>query len=72
MGFPINFPQHRKMQPNLLNWENLGNWYPYFPQRIGTVLPSGSNPMAYFTTWEKHGISHHFPATRENAVNSTL
>ena len=30
MGFPINFPQYRKMQQNLSHGENQGNWWSYF------------------------------------------
>ena len=71
MGFPINFPQHRKMKQNLSNWKSLENWYPYFPQSMSTFLPLDSYPMVYFTTWEMHDCSHQFPIAQGTAVKST-
>ena len=71
MGFPINFPQHRKMIQNPSNWKILENWYPYFPQSMSTFLPLDSYPMVYFTIWEMHDCSHQFPIAQGTAVKST-
>ena len=38
MGFPINFPQYRKMQQNPSYGEDLGNWYSYFPHSMGAFF----------------------------------
>ena len=59
------------MQRNPSNWESLGNWYPFFPQYMGTFFSSDSHPMVYFTTWEMHRFYRQFPIARENAVKST-
>ena len=39
MDFPINFPQHGKMQQNPLYGESLGNWYSYFSHGMGVFFP---------------------------------
>ena len=68
MCFHINLPQHRKMQRNPLIWENLGNWYSYFPK----VFSQNQNPMVYFITWETDDFCSQFPITQENAAKTTL
>ena len=68
MGFPISFPQYRKMQQNPSSRENLGNWYSYFSHSIDAVFPLDSHFMVYFITWEVHVFSHQFPITRENTA----
>ena len=45
---------------NATNRENLGNWYPYFPQSMGTFFPSDSHPTVSPIPWKIHGFSHQF------------
>ena len=70
MGFPLNFPQHGKMQLNPWYGENLGNWYSYFSHSMGALFPSDSPPRVYFSIWEMFGFPHKFPTAPENATKS--
>ena len=62
MGLLINFPQHGKMEQNLLYRKKLGNWYSYFSHSMGAFFSLGSHPMVYFIIWEIYVFSHRFPA----------
>ena len=68
MGFPVNFPQYRKMQQNPWYGKRLGNWYSYFSHSMGAFFPSDSHPVVYFSIWEMLGFSHRFPTVWENAT----
>ena len=67
-GFPINFPQYRKMQQNPWHGESLGNWYSYVSHSIVDFSPYDSHPTVYFIIWEMHGFPHEFPIVQENAT----
>ena len=60
--FPINFQFHRKMQQNPSDWENLENWYPYFPQIW--VLFFHQIPTLWYTLL--HGKCIVFPSISNN------
>ena len=60
------------MQQNPLYGENLGNWYLYFSDSMGTFFPSNSYPMVYFIIWEMHGFPHQFSIDWENATKPIL
>ena len=66
MGFPINFPQYRKMQQNPSYVEELGNWYSYFSHSMSAFIPFDYHPVVYFIIWEMHGFSYQFPIARKN------
>ena len=68
MDFPINFPQHGKMQQNPWYGESLGNWYSYFSHCMGAFFPLDPHFMVYFITWEMHVFSHQFPITWEKTT----
>ena len=70
MGFPINFPQHEKIQQNPSYGEGLGNWYSYFSHSMGAFLQPDSHPVTYFITWEMLRFPHKFPIALENAAKS--
>ena len=58
MGFPINFLQHSQMQKNPLNWESMGNWYPYVT--LGWLLFSNILPSYGTLHHMGNGFSHQF------------
>ena len=57
MGFPINFPQHEKIQQHPTYGEDMGNCYSYFSHSMGAFFPLDSHPLVLFLTWEMYGFS---------------
>ena len=75
MGFPINFPQYRKIQQNpsiqtkSIHGENLGNRYSQISHNIDAIFPLDSHFMVYFITWGMHVFCYQFPITWERQPN---
>ena len=60
----------RKIQQNLLNVQNLGNWYSYFSHSMFAFFPLDLHLMVYFIICEIHGPPHQFSIAWEYAANS--